>query len=374
MMLKEKSSPWARAKYLYVLPLAVVTLTTFARPEISNELNEISAIKVNDFTSILETKVANILAPEQDSLTRKSSSQKIVVRGDSTYFYTYTSGDSLVSITIASDTFSHKKGHIIPRRIHVQDTIINGIESTIIISTTPDKKISTVKASSQTVSSDVPLFILGDKEIDQETFQNLNTENIQSITILKDQAAISVYGEKGVHGVVVVEPRKSVTTTTSVQIVSDTIIILEDGSKVKLIKREGQPSEVFIVGSDKREIELQGEAYFEVREAHDHPHYKLRMSEVKVLPDKNLHVGETQFLPGITSSSVVKAMGTILDQDGKPIAGATVATSGAKTNTDKNGKFLLITGKNDKLTITSPGMKKVKIKTSPTITVYMEKE
>ena len=59
MMLKEKSSPWARMKYLYVLPVAAITLTAFARPEISNELNEISTIKVNDITSILDAKEVN---------------------------------------------------------------------------------------------------------------------------------------------------------------------------------------------------------------------------------------------------------------------------------------------------------------------------
>lgn len=359
MMLKEKSSPWARAKYLYVLPLAVVTLTTFARPEISNELNEISAIKVNDFTSILETKAANNLASEQDTLTRKARISSSVINGDSTYYYTYTSGDSIVSITIASDTFSHKKGKIISKRVHVQDTIICGIESSMFITTT----------------SDTPLFILGGKEVSQETIQNLQPENIQSITILKDAAAISIYGEKGAHGVVVVEPQKSVTTTTSVQIVSDTTIILADGSEVKLSQREGQPSEVFVVRDGiSRKVELQGEAYFEASETHDHPHFRLRMTEANVIADKKLYVGETHILPGITSSSVVKAMGTVLDQNGNPIAGASIAAPGAKTNTDENGKFLLITGKNDKLTITSPGMKKVKLKTSPTITVYMEKE
>lgn len=32
MMLKQKSSPWARLKYLYVLPLAALTVVAFARP------------------------------------------------------------------------------------------------------------------------------------------------------------------------------------------------------------------------------------------------------------------------------------------------------------------------------------------------------
>ena len=37
MMLKKKSNPWARLKYLYVLPLAVIAVAAFARPEISSE-------------------------------------------------------------------------------------------------------------------------------------------------------------------------------------------------------------------------------------------------------------------------------------------------------------------------------------------------
>lgn len=57
MMLKEKSSPWARLKYLYVLPLAAIAVTAFARPEVSDKVKEISAVKVNDLTAIVETKV-----------------------------------------------------------------------------------------------------------------------------------------------------------------------------------------------------------------------------------------------------------------------------------------------------------------------------
>ena len=80
MMLKEKSSPWARMKYLYVLPVAAITLTTFARPEISNELNEISTIKVNDITSILDAKEVN------NSLTIADTTQKVAVKTSTVKF------------------------------------------------------------------------------------------------------------------------------------------------------------------------------------------------------------------------------------------------------------------------------------------------
>lgn len=55
MMIRKKSNPWARVKYLYVLPLAAVTVAAFARPEISKPLDEISSVKVNDLSAVLET-------------------------------------------------------------------------------------------------------------------------------------------------------------------------------------------------------------------------------------------------------------------------------------------------------------------------------
>ncbi len=56
MMLRKKSNPWARLKYLYILPLAAIAVAAFARPEISQELDEISAVKVNDLTAIMKTE------------------------------------------------------------------------------------------------------------------------------------------------------------------------------------------------------------------------------------------------------------------------------------------------------------------------------
>ena len=55
MMIRKKSNPWARAKYLYVLPLAAVTVAAFVSPEISKPLDEISSVKVNDLSAVLET-------------------------------------------------------------------------------------------------------------------------------------------------------------------------------------------------------------------------------------------------------------------------------------------------------------------------------
>ena len=73
MMIKKKSNPWARMKYLYVLPLAAVAVAAFARPEVSNKLDEISSVKVNDLTSIVKA--------EEVKSVEISSDEKMKVSG-----------------------------------------------------------------------------------------------------------------------------------------------------------------------------------------------------------------------------------------------------------------------------------------------------
>jgi TonB family protein len=54
MMLKKKSNPWARAKYLFVLPLTAAAMTVFARPEITEVLRPISSAKVTNSSEYLQ--------------------------------------------------------------------------------------------------------------------------------------------------------------------------------------------------------------------------------------------------------------------------------------------------------------------------------
>ena len=50
----------------------------------------------------------------------------------------------------------------------------------------------------------LPLFILDGFEVSLERVQDLNNEDIESITILKDASATSIYGSRGANGVVVI--------------------------------------------------------------------------------------------------------------------------------------------------------------------------
>ena len=62
MMIKKKSNPWARMKYLYVLPLAAMAVAAFARPEMNVVTKEFSQDKVNKFQTIRTNAQTEIAA------------------------------------------------------------------------------------------------------------------------------------------------------------------------------------------------------------------------------------------------------------------------------------------------------------------------
>lgn len=88
MMLKEKSNPWARLKYAYVLPLAAISVAAFASTNVSKPLDGLSTVKVSDLSVYLEqinnksnevsvnrAQTANFLAVETLSAEQKMENQ-----------------------------------------------------------------------------------------------------------------------------------------------------------------------------------------------------------------------------------------------------------------------------------------------------------
>ena len=152
MMLKEKSNPWARLKYLYVLPLAAIAVTAFARPEISEKVEEISAVKVNDLAEIVEKKSEENVVKEPIDTTKN----KVVVVG---------------------------------YRTEKKDSVL----------TSGKKKVA---ISVQGISDEgKPLVIINGKESEREVVNALNPERIESVSVIGPEKAIKVYGEKAKDGV-----------------------------------------------------------------------------------------------------------------------------------------------------------------------------
>ena len=145
MMLKQKSSPWARLKYLYVLPLAAVAVVAFARPEISRSLEKISAINVPEFLPVTESDPVMEAAPIEKVKPVPQDTVRVVGYGD------------MPTNVVPPDSLA-------PRPLF----IVDGVEK-------PD--------------------------LDPNT---LDPSTISSISVLKDMKSIEIYGKKGEHGVILV--------------------------------------------------------------------------------------------------------------------------------------------------------------------------
>ena len=243
MMLKEKSSPWARVKYLYVLPIAAITLTAFARPEITNELNEISAIKVNDITSILETKEVNNSVLEIDS-TQKTTVQKhqsqtvILLKKDSTQKPSKT-----IKIKEESNSAHSKEGLIeITHAIMVPDDSVHTSEITL---------------------SSPGLLIVNGKEVSMDSIQKIDQSRIKTITILKDKTATTLYGDKAKNGVIsitIASEKDPTQQTISYELVDGTTVLLNPKTATKTATYMTTQKDT----SNSKKVELKGEAYFRV--------------------------------------------------------------------------------------------------------------
>ena len=251
MMLKEKSSPWARMKYLYVLPVAAITLTAFAHPEISNELNEISTIKVNDITSILDAKGVN------NSLTAVDTAQKIAIT-ESTFRSIQT-----------EDSVQRKTQHFSLTREKVKAT---SFPLTIGQITFQDSCTSTIP--------EIPvLFIVNGKEVSVDSVKMLDPNKIETITILRDKYAITQYGEKGKDGVV------SITYTSGSPDKKVTSYKLADGTTIYLESEKSTSDSYTIIHakdtSSFKTVELKGEARFKIVEKDSIIEYQVTSDTLK---------------------------------------------------------------------------------------------
>ena len=253
MMLKEKSSPWARLKYLYVLPLAAIAVTAFARPEISEKVEEISAVKVNDLAEIVQEKVLQDTvktskvvkkADPKVAATEKKEEEEIVIFEVVEQMPEYPGGMDALSkyleSKVADSPMKGKAGGVVTIGFTVTGsgkvTNVQVLESDQpslnkeaerIVSEMPDWIPGKQRGKPVPVKYSVPVrfgnirfgldkqpLILADgKEISMNAMERMNPLDIESVSVLKDSASIKIYGKRGENGVILITTKKPGTTT-----------------------------------------------------------------------------------------------------------------------------------------------------------------
>ncbi len=422
MMLKEKSSPWARLKYLYVLPLAAVTVTVFARPEVSEKANEISAVKVNDLTAIIETKLAeSIIAvdsvkpaakkqttiPEPSPSPRKvydmaekmpeypggpkalreyvstnlkypEAAKKAKTQGRVILQFVVEADGSIEAVQVIRSADKELDAEAV-RVVKGMPKWTPGMEKGKVVAvkytlpiefripgekTSPAASVSiqssgvTGKVADIRLNGDNTPLIVVDGKVMENGLSTLAPDRIKSISVLKDASSTEPYGEKGKNGVIFVE------TWTDAEIAAG----------LNKAKSQDYKSSSMVIAankfggfnSDKTVYYIDGkQASLEEVEAL----WKDTTKGVSQIILKNEEDGSSKTY--ITtrkaiSGDEVKTSGVVADKAGKPIAGASVLIEGTSkgTITDSNGVFTMTTPKDATLKVSFINKAVAKVKSN----------
>ena len=247
MMLKEKSNPWARAKYLYILPLAALAVTAFARPEVSAVADEISAVKViapavhdsiqpNVQTAVAAPSSALDQMPEfpggmealntylRNNIRYPQEAQKAGIQGRVIIQFIVSKDGSITDAEVVESVDPQldaeglrliknmprwKPGMRKGQAIRVKQTLPIRFAFT----KTSDKpensnSIFLINGNYNPSLKDVILLVNG-QEVSPEIFRAIDPQRIQSVTVLKDQAALAKYTtDKSKTGIIQVKLKK----------------------------------------------------------------------------------------------------------------------------------------------------------------------
>ena len=156
MMLKKKSNPWARLKYLYVLPLAAIAVAAFARPEISSELDEISAEK----HPAKEIKVQGQVLEKSTNAPVVGAS--VIIKGTTSGTITDLDGNFVISMPVGA-TLSVSYINMKTKELTITEKLIGKIKSLKVylegeITTKTQEVVVVGYGGGEEASDEVPVF------------------------------------------------------------------------------------------------------------------------------------------------------------------------------------------------------------------------
>ena len=426
MMLKEKSSPWARLKYLYVLPVAAIAVTTFARPEVSDKVEEISSVKVNDLAAIVETKVVESVGdttkpadvkyvptevrkqlkgtpvfelveemPEfpgggmsalmgylKDNMRYPASAKEKGTQGRVTVQFVVDKDGSIKepkllrsvdkdmdaeALRLISNMPKWKPGRQKGQPVAVKYTV------PVMFSLDDDKLEKTSSANGITVegyagNGKEPLYIVDGKEVTPSVMSALDPDKIERVTVLKDKSATELYGEKGKNGVLLITLKQG---TPGIVIRRD-----KEVTENAKVQHNGSLDLTKTIYIDGEKVDLGTKTIDDLIPAENIESIEVKKEaggkgEIYIATKKTKAVEKTSV------QGNMKVEGKVVDEQGEPIIGAAVLIEGTTTGsvTDVNGNFVLSVPSKDAVLVASYiGMATSKVKAQSKLTITLKNE
>lgn len=183
MMKKSKSNPWMKSKALYVIPVAALALSAFATPKFVAPIEETvtklegkgkeKSLNLQAFEEerkVVELKSAPIILVDGKEMTPQEAMEAVKGKEIQNSLTTQPDGSEVLSIK----TRGTKDGQPL--------IVLDG------------KIIEVPKDAAKDINSEEQLTKL----------LNIDPEDVESITVLKNDAATKVWGDKGANGVIVI--------------------------------------------------------------------------------------------------------------------------------------------------------------------------
>ena len=411
MMLKEKSNPWARVKYLYVLPLAALAVSAFARPEVSAVADELSSAKVNDLVASMKTNQAETTSVAvKDTLTPDEPVFEVVeqmpefpdggMAGLMEYFkknlrYPEEAKKAGMQGRVVVQFLINKNGAISDASVLRSVDRLLDAEAVRLVRSMPRWKPGMQKGKAVTVKYTLPVqFRLKDveaeasdkknhliivegaqtgyadisiqvngREVTPEILRALNPDRIQSVSILKEPVDVAKY-----------------TTDKSKKVVMQVTLKKEDPKALA-----GAVSTIRVSdNASKAQVVIDGVMVDEAKFKSLSPD---QIESINILKPEEANI----FYGGAGKDGVIvvrtkaaasakdgelKVSGRVVDPQGEPVIGACITIEGTTngTVTDVDGKFTLTAPNDAMLKVTYIGMKEARLKASPILVVKLEEE
>jgi len=202
MISKKKSNSMAALKALFVLPLTAFAVVAFASEEVTSKMEVISNAKITEIFAQDTIKKEAKVKVKSEKLV---NSEEGKVKGERTYSVTVNDVNQGQASTKKVITYMVRD--TVNVSIVGYDTTKKGFRHDVISireSGSKDSVCTFMTYMNDNNKDATPLCIVDGKEVDLKVMKALNPGAIHSISVLKDKAAIDIYGEKGKNGVLVV--------------------------------------------------------------------------------------------------------------------------------------------------------------------------
>ncbi|WP_052143746.1 M56 family metallopeptidase [Wocania ichthyoenteri] len=140
-----------------------------------------------------------------------------------------------------------------PWKITVGTNAIDSIKTTPWKTTIgyPTSNIIAYSNSLKTKDSKTPLYILDDIEITEEKMHAVNTNEIESITVLKDDIAIALHGDKAKHGVIIIKSKNNTTSKIKIGKPLNSTKIKTNGNSKIYISTDDDKTPLYVLDGKK---------------------------------------------------------------------------------------------------------------------------